>query len=124
MRNGAPRGASMKRLALVFAWLATFPAQAQGIGDFGYKHAENHEWYSKELPPRCCNDGDCRETIARFTPNGWLALVDGEWTPVPERTILRNADGTPKSSRDQKAHVCASKFSRAIFCFLPPDVEG
>lgn len=116
----------MARFAFIAALLLAAPAQAQqpGLGDFGYKHAENHEWYGKELPPICCHDGDCRETLARFTPNGWLALVDGSWQAIPDKTIVRNADGTPKSSKDQKAHVCASKFTKAIFCFLPPEVES
>lgn len=116
----------MRRAALIAALLLAAPAEAQapGLGDFGYKHAENHEWYGKELPRACCHDGDCRETLAKFTPAGWLALVDGAWIAVPEQTIVRNPDGTPKLSKDQKAHVCASKFTKAIFCFVPPDVES
>lgn len=107
----------------VLALLAA-PAAAQNIGDYGYRHAENHAWYSRTFPAACCHDGDCRETLAKYTPTGWVALVDGDWMPVPQHALLRERDGSPRASPDQRAHVCASKLTKTIFCFLPPGYES
>ena len=93
-------------------------ALAQGVGDFGYKHQENHGWYDKLKGGACCHGGDCRETLARYTASGWEALVDGLWHKIPDSQIL------PDKTRDGKAHVCAGKTTKTIFCFIEPMVEG
>ncbi len=100
------------------------PAHAQGLrpGDHGYRHRENHENYQRYMP-NCCSSGECRETIARWEPGGWKAVVDGEWREVPANAV-RQKDGVPQLSFDGKAHICAAPVGlKTIWCFLAPDTE-
>jgi len=85
-------------------------------------HAENHDWYQKLKQPgtgySCCNgtvngvEGDCRPTRAFLTEDGtWKALIDGRWTPVPPRVVLKSL------APDGNSHICAGK-SGMIYCFI------
>jgi hypothetical protein len=91
-----------------------------GTRNFG--HAENHDWYQKLKQPgtgySCCNgtvngvEGDCRPTRAFLTEDGtWKALIDGRWTPVPPRVVLKSL------APDGNSHICAGK-SGMIYCFI------
>lgn len=92
------------------------------IGQHGQGHAENHDWYKELKQPgtgySCCNgsvdgiDGDCRPTRAYLQEDGvWRALIDGRWTPVPPRVVLKSL------APDGNSHICAGK-SGMIYCFI------
>jgi hypothetical protein len=91
-------------------------------GHHGQGHAENHDWYEKLVQPgtgyACCNgtkngvEGDCRPTRAYLHDDGtWRAQIDGRWTPVPPRVVLKDL------APDGASHICASK-AGMIFCFI------
>ncbi len=122
----------MKRLTLLLALLpllghslAMAPSMAQSAppsGRHGDGHAENHDWYKELKQPgtgySCCNgsadgiDGDCRPTRAYLQEDGvWRALIDGRWTPVPPRVVLKSL------APDGNSHICAGK-SGMIYCFI------
>lgn len=115
-------------------------------GWYGVGHAEHHQHYSR-LPQTpagysCCSsktDGECRPTQARFVPGPWTyhwgnqartqpqgrwqAMVDGQWMDVPDGRVMDQAYLQSKGMDrwDEQAHVCASKFSRSLYCLIPPD---
>lgn len=85
-------------------------------------HAENHDWYKELKQPgtgySCCNgtvngvEGDCRPTRAYLQEDGtWKAMIDGRWTPVPPRVVLKSL------APDGNSHICAGK-SGMIYCFI------
>jgi hypothetical protein len=92
-------------------------------GHHGQGHVENHDWYEKLKQPgtgySCCNaltdknpNGDCRPTRAYLQDDGtWRAMIDGRWTPVPPRVVLKDL------APDGNSHICASK-GGMIFCFI------
>jgi hypothetical protein len=92
------------------------------VGQHGQGHAENHDWYRELKQPgtgySCCNgpvngiEGDCRPTRAYLQEDGvWRALIDGRWTPVPPRVVLKSL------APDGNSHICAGK-SGMIYCFI------
>ena len=123
-------------MAVAFIFTGGTKAWAQD-GHHGQGHAENHGWYEKLKQPgskaSCCNtqktlpngtiEGDCRPTRAyqvsegrkcgsHSVPEGsWCALIDGRWTPVPPRVVLKEL------APDGNSHICANP-SGVIFCFL------
>ena len=91
-------------------------------GQWGNGHAENHDWYKELKQPgsgySCCNgsvngvSGDCRPTRAYLSDDGtWRALVNGRWTPVPPRVVLK------RLAPDGNSHICAAQ-SGMIYCFI------
>jgi hypothetical protein len=107
-------------LSLAFSFAAM--AQDTLDGRHGLGHAENHDWYKELKQPgtgySCCNgrsstsDGDCRPTRAYLQEDGvWRALIDGRWTPVPPRVVLKSL------APDGNSHICAGK-SGMIYCFI------
>ena len=91
-------------------------------GEWGHGHAENHDWYQKLTQPgtnySCCNgsangvEGDCRPTRAYLNEDGvWRAMINGHWTPVPPRVVLKTL------APDGNSHICAGK-SGMIYCFI------
>lgn len=97
--------------------------QDLGPGDFGFRHHLNHDWYKNNFNKNgkhCCHGttadrlGDCRPTFARKRGDVWIALVDGEWVPVPDYAILPKG----RSEEPFMAHVCAQQYSKVIDCFF------
>jgi hypothetical protein len=91
-------------------------------GQHGNGHAEHHDWYKELKQPgtgySCCNgsvngiEGDCRPTRAYLQDDGtWKAMIDGRWTPVPPRVVLKSL------APDGNSHICAGK-SGMIYCFI------
>ena len=106
-----------------FVTLVMFGAAGSAAGDdvrgfHGAGHDLLHSWYKTLRQPgtgfSCCNNEDCRPTQARTRGGAIEVIVDGEWTPVPPSTILKQ--GAP----DLNAHVCAPKVGRPrpIFCVV------
>lgn len=121
-------------IAATLIWFFVFTdrawSQEAQIGDFGVGHAQWHHWYQsgenggpimRPYQPTisCCN-GDCRPTLARFRDGQWLALIDGQYDPVPESRVKRNA-----TSPNSGAHVCAPRRTSTEpvipYCFVPPE---
>jgi hypothetical protein len=107
-------------LSLAFSFAAM--AQDALDGRHGHGHAENHDWYRELKQPgtgySCCNgaadgvEGDCRPTRAYLQEDGvWRALIDGRWTPVPPRVVLKSL------APDGNSHICAGK-GGMIYCFI------
>ena len=98
-------------------------AHEHAEGQYGQGHAENHDWYKELKQPgtgySCCNaltdkdpNGDCRPTRAYLQDDGtWNAMINGRWTPVPPRVVLKDL------APDGNSHICASK-AGLIFCFI------
>ena len=101
--------------------------------------ASRGEWFEKLKTPSgesCCNLSDCRQIQAewRADTEGWWALVNGTWRPVPADKVL-----TSPRSIDGAAYLCMGSDSGgdaldgqgylpgnvrlrgAIYCFVPPD---
>ena len=110
--------------ALLFAQsVAAQDHQHISQGHHGQGHAENHDWYQRLKQPgtgySCCNaltdkdpNGDCRPTRAYLQDDGtWNAMINGRWTPVPPRVVLKDL------APDGNSHICASK-AGLIFCFI------
>ncbi len=85
-------------------------------------------WWFEELKQPvtglpCCSITDCRVTLARATPEGYDALIEGEWTTIPPRSILNRVDNPTG-----RAVVCYRRYHTEndellppeIFCFVPP----
>jgi len=116
---------------LVSLFASTVPVKAQDqLGDHGFRHSENHEWYKDLRQPgtgySCCNgtngkEGDCRPTRAYWDDNlkAWKARIDGNWIMVPPRVVL----DSKLNKQPLEAHICASLYANPnypiIYCFLP-----
>lgn len=119
-------------VVVTLAALFSYNSEAQlGPGDFGFHHHENHDWYKDLTAPKtgwsCCNGtsedssvvGDCRPTKAYKVGDTWMALIDGEWYPVPQDIIIKS----DKNHEPYQAHICASKSRNAMgvpymYCFI------
>ena len=89
------------------------------MGHHGAGHEKLHHWYKTLRQPgtgyECCDQKDCRPTIARISGADIEVLVDGEWTRVPPGVILK------AQSPDMNTHVCAPKgpwSPKPIFCVI------
>jgi len=111
-------------LSIAVCLASSVAAVAQDSPDrrHGRGHAENHDWYKELRQPgteySCCNgaingvEGDCRPTRAYLHDDGtWRAMIDGRWTPVPPRVVLKSL------ATDGNSHICAGK-SGMIYCFI------
>lgn len=79
------------------------------------------DWFESLKQPNtgysCCDISDCKQTIAEWRGNGWVAKVpdrDGGFASIPPEKVLEN----PKTI-DGEAYVCSSPTGR-IYCFVPP----
>jgi len=67
----------------------------------------------------CCDEADCRQTIARRLGEEWVAQTpDGQWTMVPPALVLND-----------KAHpagiaVLCWRPAAGVVCFIPPRYGG
>jgi hypothetical protein len=97
-------------------------------GNWGDGHHENHDWYRTLKDRRglsCCNGdeshGDCRPVQAKLDQNGaWQAFIGGAWKLVPPEAVL-----DPNVNRQPlHAHVCATRETDHIYCFVPGGAGG
>jgi hypothetical protein len=97
------------------------PAHAQDQrGLHGQGHDAFHPWYKTLRQPgtgfSCCNNRDCRPTIARVRGTVIEVMVDGEWVVVPSDKILNVV------APDLNTHVCSAKGPpwqpKIIFCVV------
>jgi hypothetical protein len=106
-------------ILLLGVMLAVPPARAQS-GLHGDGHAGHHEEYSHWTQPgsgvSCCNDADCRPTVARPGADGWEAWDGHEWLPIPPRTVL------PFHAKDGHSHLC--EIDGEVYCFTPAEPRG
>ena len=66
----------------------------------------------------CCSAADCRRANARLTPDGYEAMIDNVWVPVPWERVLRRVDNPVG-----EAVVCYVPRTKLILCFVrPPDM--
>lgn len=63
----------------------------------------------------CCSMADCRATDYRPGADGYEALIEGEWMPVPPDRVLHRVDNPIG-----RAVVCYVP-GRGILCFVTPD---
>jgi hypothetical protein len=79
---------------------------------------ERADWIANLLRPgsrvACLAISECHRTVADWVDGEWLAIVKGEWTPVPPAAILRDR------SIDGEPYVCSAS-ARRIACFVRPD---
>jgi hypothetical protein len=87
--------------------------------------AKAHDPYTGWRQPKtgisCCSSvehagGDCAPVQARYKDGKWHAQShwDGKWLEVPDDVILSDRD-----SFDGRPHMCETKNSRTILCFVP-----
>ena len=62
----------------------------------------------------CCDTSDCRVVDYRVGPMGYEAFVDGEWTPIPSKIVLRRHDNPTGG-----AVLCMNHLFRTMLCFVP-----
>jgi len=95
------------------------------------------DWFESLKTPTgasCCDDRDCRRTIAewRGATRSWWAFVNAEWRQVPAKAVLPSPP-----SIDGYAYICMGEDSVGdtrhamsgmkgplpgqIYCFVPPD---
>jgi hypothetical protein len=120
-RPGAPRAriGSLARLAflVVAAWVgAASVAAAQPPDNADPSLAP---WFQSLRQPgtgiSCCSIADCRATEYRTNGDGYEALIDGAWLPVPADKVLHRIDNPIG-----RAVVCYMP-GRGILCFVTPD---
>jgi hypothetical protein len=133
-------------LLLTFAFLVVDVGHSNAHDDLAWQmladnDASRAEWFEKlktSSGESCCNLSDCRQTQAewRGDTDGWWAVVQGTWRPIPADKVL-----TSPRSIDGAAYICMGKDSRgdgqnsdanmsenvpsllgAIYCFVPPDL--
>jgi hypothetical protein len=107
--------------------------------------SERKAWFESLKPDdgggSCCALGDCHRTEAvwRKKTNGWWAVVNGEWRPVPPSRVI-----TKQQSIDGDAYVCNGEdhpdgisyyesscncivhtppSKGVIYCFVPPSTS-
>lgn len=67
----------------------------------------------------CCNDSDCRPTVAYQNDDGtWTALADGRKVLVPLDKILK------MKSPDGRSHLCIAEDGIVPYCFVPADTRS
>lgn len=75
-------------------------------------------WYQSLRQPdtgvSCCSIADCRPADARLGPEGYEALIDGNWVPVPPDKVLQHIENPTG-----RAVVCYLP-SQGIMCFVRP----
>jgi hypothetical protein len=106
--------------AIVAALYLAACASAQELqGMHGVGHDKLHHWYETLRQPGsgygCCDNKDCRPTVARVRDGILEVVVDGEWTKVPPNVTL------DIESPDVNTHVCAPKgpwSPKVIFCVV------
>jgi hypothetical protein len=133
-------------LVLTFAFLLMEASSPRAHDDLAWRmlaggDTSRTEWFEKLKTPSgesCCNFSDCRQTRAewRGDTEGWWAVVNGTWRPIPADKVL-----TSPRSIDGAAYLCVGNDSRggtplerhdpllgnvpsllgAIYCFVPPD---
>lgn len=81
--------------------------------DHNLYHPNYERLYNAKTRKSCCNQMDCRPTMAERREGKWYAYVDGAEREIPDYTILDN------QSFDLMAHVCAT-MTGEILCFIPP----
>jgi hypothetical protein len=129
-------------ILLTFAFLAVEAKYLHAHDDLARQMLANGdrsraEWFEKLKTPSgesCCNLNDCRQTRAewRTETEGWWALVNGRWRPIPADKVL----ASPRSI-DGAAYLCMGRelpyghgsltgnvtpLLGAIYCFVPPDL--
>ena len=84
-------------------------------------------WFQELTQPGnglpCCSISDCRIVQARATPDGYDALIEGEWLSIPRGSILHRSHNPTT-----RAVVCYRRYHTdndellppSIFCFVPP----
>jgi hypothetical protein len=76
-------------------------------------------WYHSLKAPNgsgCCDFADCRSTESRITADGYEALIENKWVPVPRERVL-----TETSSPTGRAVVCYQpNYPQLIYCFVRP----
>ena len=94
-------------------------ARAQS-GNHNDGHAGRHDWYRDLKQPgtgfSCCNGtaAGVRPTRAELRDDGWWAVIDGQWAPIPWSVVL-----DPSLNKEPiYGHVCARETGR-IYCFMP-----
>ena len=76
--------------------LAALSVGSLSAEDMHGMHGHGHDDHSRLIPDTetarhqqaCCDNTDCRPTVARVVDNVVQVQLDGEWTPVPPEKIL------------------------------------
>ena len=88
----------LARLALVVASMGiTASLHAVDRGQFKDVPEEIRSWFKSVAGPNgvpCCDVSDGHRTAYEVREGGYWVPVDGEWVPVPERSVIRNV-GNP-----------------------------
>jgi len=100
---------------------------AAGAGQAAHA-ADRRAWFESLRMPgsnaSCCGLGDCHRTDADWRDGRWWAVVNENWQPVPESTVLASP-----VSIDGAAYVCTGPpewivggfgMTPPIYCFVPP----
>jgi len=76
------------------------------------------QWFRSLRQPgtgiSCCSMADCRTTDYRVVGEGYEALIDGTWRPVPPERVLDHTDNPTG-----RAVVCYLP-SKGVLCFVRP----
>ena len=107
--------------ALLFSSMLAFAAPPPDANPNLSRWFESLTQPASGLP--CCSISDCRIAPARATPEGYDALIEGEWLSIPRRTIVQRTDNPTG-----RAVGCYRRYSidngellpPSIFCFVPP----
>ena len=125
--------ATTRALAGLVVGIVLGPADLASAGDWaGSEMQSRRDWFQSLMEPgtnsSCCDEADCRRTVAQWRQGGWWAVVRGEWRPIPEASVLKG----PRSI-DGEAYVCSgdpaldasygdTPKEPRIYCFVPPDL--
>jgi len=104
-----------KVIIVLIVLLALSP---DGWGHLPDTGPEIDTWFEQLIAPDtgvpCCDLIDCRPVASRPGPEGWQALVDGAWMPIPQDKVVTDTVNPLRS-----AVLCWSK-TLGMMCFVPP----
>ena len=80
---------------------------------------EVRTWFKSVIAPNgvpCCDESDGHRTAYDMRDGSYWVPIEGEWTRVPERAVIRNADNP---MGDAVVWWVRHRGSVIISCFVP-----
>lgn len=110
----------LAKLALVVASIgAATSLHAVDRGQFDDVPPDIHNWFKSVIAPNgvpCCDESDGHRTTYDMRDGSFWVPIDGEWTRVPERAIIRDA-GNPMG--EAVVWYVRRRGEIIIRCFVP-----
>ena len=111
----------LRRTAAVFfvlALLISFQADNLKAAPPEQANPELHGWFESLKQPgsgiSCCSIADCLPVDYKMETEGYEALIEARWVPIPGDKVLHG-----KPNPTGRAILCRSPISGTVLCFVP-----